>query len=169
MVIPNVHKVLVCFYYFEDSFYAKNLNTIHTWNAKKINTLANKTTTASLTELRTILIGKLCNIKTLLENETVLQEGTHPHGNKRNIQKINKLTMEVGAKFYQIEGGLTTNEINNFKTILTDIKNQDPPGTGTSLTSELARRHEQTKWDEDIMKVPFSGSVQLLWRPNKPP
>ena len=52
----------------------------------------------------------------------MLQKGTHPHGNKRNIQKTNELKMEADPKIYQIEGGLTTNELNDFKTILTDIK-----------------------------------------------
>ena len=39
----------------------EKLNAVHAWNEKKMITLANKDNTASLTELRTSLIRKLCS------------------------------------------------------------------------------------------------------------
>ena len=100
----------------------KNSNAIHTWNAKKMTTLVNKDSTASLTELKTGLVRQIRSIKTLLDDKTVLYDGTQTHKCKRYIRKINELTMEAGAKLVQIKGDIKTNELNNFKISLTNIK-----------------------------------------------
>ena len=70
----------------------------------------------------------------------MIQDGTQSHESKRYIQKINELTMEAGAKLFQIEGVIEINELNNFKTSLTNIKYRK-----AKIFATYAHRTE-TKW-----------------------
>ena len=82
----------------------ENSNAIHTWNAEKMTNLVNRNSTTPLAELKTGLVRKLRSIKSLLDDTTMLQDTAQAHERKRYIRRINELTMEAGAKLFQIEG-----------------------------------------------------------------
>ena len=93
---------------------------------EKITSLVNKDKTATLAELKTGLQDKIRDIKTLLEDTTMLRATAQEYEHSGYIRKINNITLEASAKFLNIEarhrGDIETIELNTFKASLTNIK-----------------------------------------------